>query len=402
AFLAVDTKECKTVCLKRHRNLSVESLADLFVLGNRLAEVDPGGEVFPKILDAFYDIIGFTVEDLLEGQNCLSKAQQEPEFFTDLRNLKTCAVGALRGLEKLDQAGVVHNDVKPDNLMWVEAGGSSSSSTARVKIVDFGCARLDQREENGRNWALSEGGAGHLGKWSPEMTLRLPITHRGDVWGVAISLCELFCSRFVWRSEQDTAEVVLAQALGICNLKDGLPSSLLRRSPLDVRQLYTPAPRHWPLRRNTRGQLEALRPVRWGLDQVLGHGWQETHKGELGQLLEAALIIDPTFRPSASNLLRRCIFLQPVVEKEPEPVEPTLVEEEEVPEVPVEPQVEKVPEVPEVPAEEQPVEKVPEVPEVPADEPAGSAAAPEETQLSTEVPQGPLVPASDTASPPAE
>ena len=33
--------------------------------------------------------------------------------------------------------------------------------------------------------ALAEGGAGHLGKWSPEMTLRLPIGHRSDIWGAA-------------------------------------------------------------------------------------------------------------------------------------------------------------------------------------------------------------------------
>ena len=51
-----------------------------------------------------------------------------------------------------------------------------------MKIVDFGCARLDQEKSN---WALAEGGAGHLGKWSPEMNLRLPIGHRSDVWGTA-------------------------------------------------------------------------------------------------------------------------------------------------------------------------------------------------------------------------
>ena len=48
-----------------------------------------------------------------------------------------------------------------------------------MKIVDFGCARL------AGDWALAEGGAGHLGKWSPEMILRLPIGHRSDVWGTA-------------------------------------------------------------------------------------------------------------------------------------------------------------------------------------------------------------------------
>eukprot|EP00931_Biecheleriopsis_adriatica_P083889 TRINITY_DN5757_c0_g1_i1.p1 TRINITY_DN5757_c0_g1~~TRINITY_DN5757_c0_g1_i1.p1 ORF type:complete len:750 (-),score=172.32 TRINITY_DN5757_c0_g1_i1:87-2336(-) len=312
AFLAEDIKEGTSVCVKRHRQLSVEGLGDLFVLGRRLQEADPDGKLFPRLVGAFYDVVGYTVECLLEGQNCLNKTEGRRDFFQDLSNLRTVAVGALEGLVKLDEAGVVHNDIKPDNLIWIEGDGSSSSSSGpRVKIVDFGCARLDHREENGRNWALAEGGAGHLGKWAPEMILRLPIGHRGDVWGVAISLCELFCQRQMWRNEGDSAEVVFSQALGICNLRDGIPASLLRRSPLDVRQLYTPAPRHWPLRKNARGQVEALRPTRWGLDQVLRPGWQDTEKVELGQLLLAALVIDPAFRPSAAQLLQCCSFVMP-------------------------------------------------------------------------------------------
>eukprot|EP00930_Biecheleria_cincta_P032899 TRINITY_DN22791_c0_g1_i1.p1 TRINITY_DN22791_c0_g1~~TRINITY_DN22791_c0_g1_i1.p1 ORF type:complete len:652 (+),score=136.90 TRINITY_DN22791_c0_g1_i1:127-2082(+) len=308
AFLAHDLKEDKPVCVKRHRNLSVEALADLYVLGRRMEKVDVGGRSFPKLIDAFYDVAGFTVEALLEGQNCLSKAQSKPNFFMELKSLKVVATGALSGLALLDQAGIVHNDIKPDNLMWIEGDGSSSSFCPRVKIVDFGCARLDQREENGRNWALAEGGAGHLGKWAPEMCLRLPITHRGDIWGIAVALCELYCGRCVWRSEADTAEVVLAQGLSLCNLRDGVPASLLRRSPLDVRALYSPAPRHWPLRRTGHGQMETLRPSRWGIEQVLGHAWQDTDKVEFGQLLVAALVLDPAFRPSASQLLKSCRF----------------------------------------------------------------------------------------------
>jgi len=126
---------------------------------------------------------------------------------------------------------------------------------------------------------------------------------------MAISLCELHCGRNVWRNEADTAEVVLAQALGLCGLRDGLPPSLLRRSPLDVRQLYTPAPRHLPVRRNSLGQLEALQPARWGLVQVLGEKWFAEGKSELEELLRSALMIDPANRPSAKQLLERCLFV---------------------------------------------------------------------------------------------
>jgi len=324
AYLAEDITTGTSVCLKRHRNLSVEALADLMVIGRRLDEVDLGGGLFPKLLDAFYDLVGYTVEGLVEGKNCLVVLQRDRTFFQSMDNLRVVAHGGLRGLMYLDRAGVVHNDVKPDNIIWTQApmhhGVPVESPT--VQIVDFGCARLDQREEAGRNWSLAEGGAGHLGKWSPEMALRLPITHRGDVWGIAVSLCELYCGRFVWHCEADTAEVVLAQALGICGLREGVPSSLLRKSPLDIRVLYTPAPRHLPLRRTPLGQLEALQPRRWGLEQVLGEDWRDGEKAAFGELLQAALVMDPAHRPSARELLEKCRFVTKEEASAHEPLEP--------------------------------------------------------------------------------
>jgi serine/threonine protein kinase len=134
------------------------------------------------------------------------------------------------------------------------------------------------------------------------MTLRLPIDHKADVWGFSICLCELHCQRNAWRSEVDTAEVILAQGLGLANQQDGIPLAMIKRSGLDIRLLYTPQPKHFPLRRSVMGMLEVLRPQNWGLEQVLGDNWR-TEKGDLGELLEKALVIDPMERPSASELL---------------------------------------------------------------------------------------------------
>ena len=42
-------------------------------------------------------------------------------LFRELSRLRQVAFGTLSGLALLEKAGVVHNDVKPDNLMWTES-----------------------------------------------------------------------------------------------------------------------------------------------------------------------------------------------------------------------------------------------------------------------------------------
>jgi len=303
--MATDMVTGNRVCVKRHHALTVELLTDLLCIGRRLEAVDPRCEFFPKLLDAFYDMSGYTVEAFVEGRNCLELAREDPSRFAKLSNLRYVAVGVLRGLALLAHAGVVHCDVKPDNVMWTEP--RSAGQDPGVRLVDFGCSRLDRRLEAGRNWSLAEGGAGHLGKWAPEMALRLAITDRTDVWGMAISLLELHCGRAMWCSEEDTVEIILAQIIGLCDLRDGLPADILRRSPLDITRLYTPAPQYFPVRRlggDLHAPLEVLKPSEWGLSCILGpeETWNAQRR-DCAEFIKACLTPDPQERPSAAEML---------------------------------------------------------------------------------------------------
>jgi serine/threonine protein kinase len=304
AYLATDITTDQKVCIKRHNGLTIELLTDLLTIGKRIESVDPEGKVFPRLADAFFDMVGYTVETLLEGRNCLEKSRSDPSHFKAVDNVRIVAQGGMAGLKLLSEAGVVHCDVKPDNIMWID----SKESGPMVRIVDFGCSRLDRRLESGRNWALAEGGAGHLGKWAPEMVLRLPISDRADVWGLAIALLELHCGRFMWNTEADTAEFMLAQSIGIANAQNGLPEDLLRRSPLDIRQLYTPHPNYFPVQRlgsAPGARHKELRPATWGLECVLGPKatWDDEKK-VFADFETTALVIDHEERPSAAELLK--------------------------------------------------------------------------------------------------
>lgn len=303
AYLATDIESNTKVCIKRHGGLTVELMTDLLTISRRIESVDPECTIFSRLIEAFFDMVGYTVETLIEGRNCMEICRTNHQHFKDMANLRTVAIGCLRGLDKLCQAGVVHCDMKADNFMWTKGPDGHTV----VRIVDFGCSRLDSRLENGRNWAFAEGGAGHIGKWAPEMMLRLPITDKADVWGHAVALLELYSGRNMWNEEEDTVEYMLAQALGLVNEKTGLPEKLLRRSPLDIRQLYTPSPAYFPVQRlgvapNVR--FKELRPATWGLACVLGDEtkWDNTKK-QLSAYVLRSMKLDPEDRPHAVDLM---------------------------------------------------------------------------------------------------
>ena len=99
---------------------------------------------------------------------------------------------------------------------------------------------------------------------------------------------------------------MLAQALGLVTAKAGLPEKLLRRSPLDIRQLYTPSPAYFPVQRMgvaPHVRFKELRPATWGLSCVLGDEtkWDATKK-LLADYVLTAMALDPEDRPHAVDL----------------------------------------------------------------------------------------------------
>lgn len=85
--------------------------------------------------------------------------------------------GACAGLAHAHRAGVVHLDIKPDNLMLDESGV--------VKVLDFGISRLQSETRSTRH------GGGTLRYMSPEQIQGKPIDHHSDVFSLGCALFEL-------------------------------------------------------------------------------------------------------------------------------------------------------------------------------------------------------------------
>ncbi len=90
----------------------------------------------------------------------------------------------LGALHAAHQRGIVHRDIKPENLFLV----SNPSGGIRLKILDFGIAKLTRPSAAVTFQTLDGLILGTPEYMSPEMCRGLPITEAADLWSAAASL----------------------------------------------------------------------------------------------------------------------------------------------------------------------------------------------------------------------
>ncbi len=121
------------------------------------------------------------------------------------------ATQLLNGLSAAHAAGIVHRDIKPDNVMRREDG--------TVKILDFGIAKLIEESASELSTLAShvtsrtEVGAviGTIAYISPEQARGLAVDERSDVWSAGVVLYEMLagCRPFAGATNADTIVSIL-------------------------------------------------------------------------------------------------------------------------------------------------------------------------------------------------
>jgi eukaryotic-like serine/threonine-protein kinase len=161
-----------------------------------------------------------------------------PQRGFPLERLLPLAIALADALAAAHRQGVLHRDLKPDNVMLTPDG--------RLKVLDFGLAKLrDCAPEEGdrttkETQSVTQDGriVGTVAYMSPEQAQGLPVDSRSDIFSLGILLYEMATGERPFRGQTNLSVL----------------SSILKDSPRSVSELRDDVPR--PLARMIQRALE--------------------------------------------------------------------------------------------------------------------------------------------------
>jgi eukaryotic-like serine/threonine-protein kinase len=137
-------------------------------------------------------VVGRSLRSLIEG------GAVEPRRALEIARQIATALSAAHA------AGVVHRDLKPDNVMLVDVPGRPEL----VKVLDFGIAKLTQGDTQGAAPLTQIGSVfGTPEYMSPELAMGETVDHRADLYALGIVLYELIAGRLPFEAAEPVATI---------------------------------------------------------------------------------------------------------------------------------------------------------------------------------------------------
>ena len=192
----------------------------------------------------------FIALQFVDGPTIADKIRERPLPLDEALDI---AIQVAEGLQEAHEKGIVHRDIKADNILL--------NSKGQAKITDFGLAHLAERSK------LTKSGTtlGTPAYMSPEQAQGQSMDRRTDIWSLGVMLFEMVTGKHPFPGEYEQAvvySIVNEQPEPVTALRSGVPTKIddviLKAMAKDTSQRYPHA----------EDMLVDLRAIRMGLSGV--------------------------------------------------------------------------------------------------------------------------------------
>ena len=150
-----------------------------------------------KIYDVSYgDNLQYIVMEYVEGITLKEYIEQQGKL--DIREAIYFITQILRALQHAHDKGIVHRDIKPQNILLISDG--------TIKVTDFGIARFSRSETR----TMTEGAIGSVHYISPEQAKGSITDAKTDLYSAGVVLYEMLTGKLPFQSD-NAVSVALMQ-----------------------------------------------------------------------------------------------------------------------------------------------------------------------------------------------
>jgi serine/threonine-protein kinase len=158
----------------------------------------------PNIVN-IYDVsvkenLKYIVMELIEGITLKNYMQKKGAL--SFKEVVSITEQILRALEHAHSKGIVHRDIKPQNIMLLKDGS--------IKVADFGIAKLP----NAETVTMTDKAIGTVFYISPEQASGKPIDHRSDLYSLGATVYEMATGKLPFTADSPVS-VALMQVKSI-------------------------------------------------------------------------------------------------------------------------------------------------------------------------------------------
>ncbi len=158
----------------------------------------------------------YIVMSYIEGQSLKEKILKSP---LQLKEALDVIIQVAEGLQEAHENGIIHRDIKCDNIMITKKG--------QAKIMDFGLAKVFEGTDATRTASIM----GTVLYMSPEQVGGENVDHRTDIWSLGVVLYEVLTSEIPFLGDHPGAvihSILNRSPKPPSEIKDDIPSELDR------------------------------------------------------------------------------------------------------------------------------------------------------------------------------